>query len=245
MSKLNLDRASRLAIALVDSIATTEAGSLATLKQAAIEAATAKSGKDAANTESKDAGAKLWPLVRDVARMVDESEQAGELDTEQVQACFKAVVMDALEGEQAAIATCRTYTSTASKCIAAVRSRSVKGWPVLVESYDAGNPEAEAEPIGHDGVRELLKSDEATRISGMVSDIGKMVRKIGGRENCKTRSFASRLAALEAIVEAVTPAYEAAVKADDAPKDKDKSPSELLKQRAPSVPMQTEVSQAA
>lgn len=245
---LNLDRDSRLAYALAETLGTEQTETLGALREAALKASQAKAGKADALAAANKAAASLWPLVRDVAKAAETADGASELDAKTVGAVAAAVILDVLKGEEAAIKTVKSYTSTAKKAISAVRSGVVRSWLSLeVEMVaDEVTGEMVEQPVSYEAAREAMRSDDQKRVKEARDVLTKMIAEITGRDN-GPRSAATRIRALEAARDALQSIRDEAVRLDDAGKAASKAAAAAseLRQQAPSAPMQTEVSRAA
>lgn len=245
---LKMTKQDRLAFALAEEVGTGQADALAAIRDAAIAASKTGEGKADAQAAHKAAGASLWPLVRDVAKVAEQAEGAAELDAATVGAVIKAVVLDALEGEPAAIKTIKAYTSTAVKAVKAVRAGTVRSWLTLEVGYstDEVTGEVTEGPLSYEDARDVMRTDDQRKVKEAQQAVAKMVREIAGRDN-GPRSAETRLKALESAADALLTLRNTAVTLDEGGKAKSKAAKAAseLRQQQPSAPMQTEVSRAA
>lgn len=236
---MNLDKQTRLSIALIEATAANLGEVLARVTASAIALAGSKDAASSAREGGKDTAENLWSDVLQVARHVQEN--AGEVAPETQKVVFAQVLLDALAGNDAAIKTVKSYTSTAKKAITAVNAGTVKGWPVLeAKATDNGD-----EPVTYAECRDLLKSASQKELDGLKKDIAKMVSEVCDREN-STRAAVTRKAELEQILELIRPIRDNAVREVDANKPKSKAAKAAsdLQQQQPSAPMVTETVKA-
>ncbi len=240
---MKITKTERLAFALITAMQTEQADTIARIVTEADRLSSIKGDaaklKDAANDEAGS----LWDDVRNLAEAVYEG--GGELELKAVQAVFTALVVDALEGKEAALKTVKAYTSTGRACIKAVTSGTVKGWPVLKAAMIVGGEEGE-EAVSYADVRQLIKSSGQREVDAAKAELVKMIGEIAGKES-SVRSSATRLAAITAIMELVRPERDAAVRLQDEAKPASKAAkaATAVRQQQPSAPMVTEVSRAA
>lgn len=238
-----LDKQTRLSVALIDATAEKNAKLLETLKAEAIAVADAKAmGKEVREgTESHVSN--LWDTVRTLARSV--SDNAGELDASGQTIVLRSVILDALAGNDPAIASVKSYTSTACKAITQVAAKAINWHQLETKLVKVEGKQDSEEAVTYAETRQLLKSTDQTAIDNAKREAVKLLSEIAGREN-STRAAATRLEEVQACIALLQPIRDRSVRETDAAKPASKAAkaAEDLKQQQPSAPMVTEVVQA-
>lgn len=244
MSRINLDRATRLQFALVEEMETLGAETLESIRTLATESARLKAVTGDSRKNAETVGSGIWPLVLVIASTIEQSEAAKELDARQLGDVFSTVLLDGMKGHKPAMETIKAYTSTGKKAIAAVKA-GAKNWHQLESKLvkkDADSTEMVESAVSHEEVRDLLTSGDQKALNAKAKTIVSGINALRGREN-DVRSTGARMTILDEIAELVTK-HTTALKND---RENAKKQSEAakaadgLRQQRPNEPMTTEV----